>query len=1230
MATARAQSPSASSTGGDADAVDVGLAEIELQKLQRQFRLMEGDRKAYSDESRLQITKQRIAITSLRRENDELRSELRLLERRRDAAIKKAQEEGQGMEGGKVKRMEEEADLLLRRLRASSTHLARLTTAMSNCDRKLAAAKADEIAAGPRGEHEEKARRVLENRLDKSLAKFSTSLSHNKLLRSTVDSLRRDRGVYDTARHRLEREIHSLKAGMAETIEASNNAYETRDDAQSRLLTLREKADKEYQAYLVEMKDLGRILEQDRKLKEFMATKAADRTAIARERMSEIRARQEEKIREERAAAGGDGSSIGGFQKPTVGGTTAAPQAEQARYDLEEVLAELRKVSGVDAVSEMVAKFCEMEDSSFSLFNHVNEVQNEGEKMNDEILHVVEDMRKLEEADRNEEEERGRRMAAMERALEGDKARAERYRERATEVAAGLGGLLAKVDAIVATVRAFEPLDRGKITFTLPVELAPDPLGPSDTPVHVTVETVLAYLKFAEGKANEMLLANYLLSVPRKKDGEDGAGEDSGLTETEAKEKERKEKEALGGLLGRGPTEAFGEIKPIAALPTGWVQSWWNISVCCISWLTLRTLKSEDYDSAEEVDRPLMRADFERMATEKLQKKHSAKSAAGGVGAHGTSKFQGNGLGRSHALFFASRGAKVVVNDLGGSGFGTGQSTSAADKVVEEIRAAGGNAVANYDSVEFGDKIIETAMKAYGRIDVVVNNAGILRDKSFARMTEEDWAIIQKVHVYGSYKVAKAAWEIMEKQKFGRIINTASGAGVYGNFGQVNYSTAKLAVHGLTETLAQEGAKNNILVNTIAPLAGSRLTATVWDEAMLSLMKPDYISPLVAYLAHESSTATGRLFELGGGWISEIRWNKTKGKVWNTGPSFTPSAVAASWDKVEDFTDSTYPRTNRDGISALEIIETAKKSPPNPQGPPVRFDGKVVVITGAGNGLGKAYAKLFGKLGAKVVVNDLGGGAFGGGADTRPAQVVADEIVAAGGVAVPNFDNVLEGHKIIETAIKSFGRIDILINNAGILRDKSFRRMTDDVKRTYHYPFYVCNVLVVWNFISSTFHLHSNYAAAKIGTIGFTNALSKEGAKYNVRVLSVAPAAGTRLTATVMPQEMLDLLSPDFVAQPVAYLASDLSTATGTTYEINAGWAAKLRWQRTGGAYFDFKGFTAEDVRDNWDKITNFNDGRATNPSTPADSFPEIMKNPTIPPALFPPRRAAKDSKAKI
>src|SRR3712207_1292221 len=222
----------------------------------------------------------------------------------------------------------------------------------------------------------------------------------------------------------------------------------------------------------------------------------------------------------------------------------------------------------------------------------------------------------------------------------------------------------------------------------------------------------------------------------------------------------------------------------------------------------------------------------------------------------------GNGLGRSHALLLASRGAKVVVNDLGGSSTGGGRGSEAADKVVAEIKAAGGEAVANYDSVEDGGKIVQTALDTWKRLDIVINNAGILRDTSFQKMTEQDWELIYRVHVLGAFRVTQAAWPHLREAGYGRIIFTASAAGIYGNFGQANYSMAKLGLAGFANTLAIEGAKKNILVNTIAPVAGSRMTETILPKEVVDALKPEYVSPLVAWLCHESCEERGGLFEV--------------------------------------------------------------------------------------------------------------------------------------------------------------------------------------------------------------------------------------------------------------------------------------------------------------------------------------------------------------------------------
>jgi NAD(P)-dependent dehydrogenase (short-subunit alcohol dehydrogenase family)/acyl dehydratase/putative sterol carrier protein len=267
----------------------------------------------------------------------------------------------------------------------------------------------------------------------------------------------------------------------------------------------------------------------------------------------------------------------------------------------------------------------------------------------------------------------------------------------------------------------------------------------------------------------------------------------------------------------------------------------------------------------------------------------------------------GGGLGRSHALLLGSLGAKVVVNDLGGTATGGGKSSAAADKVVEEIKAMGGEAVANYDSVEHGESIVKTALDAFGTVDIVINNAGILRDVSFAKMTQDDWDLILKVHLTGSMSVSHAAWPIMREKGYGRIIMTTSAAGIYGNFGQANYCAAKLGITGLANCLAEEGRSKNIFVNTIAPIAASRLTETVMPPELLKHLNPEAVSPLVAWLCHESCNETKGLFEVGAGYIAKLRWERAQGNVFALGKKFSIDDVASRWSKITDFTDAEHP-----------------------------------------------------------------------------------------------------------------------------------------------------------------------------------------------------------------------------------------------------------------------------------------------------------------------------------
>jgi NAD(P)-dependent dehydrogenase (short-subunit alcohol dehydrogenase family) len=277
----------------------------------------------------------------------------------------------------------------------------------------------------------------------------------------------------------------------------------------------------------------------------------------------------------------------------------------------------------------------------------------------------------------------------------------------------------------------------------------------------------------------------------------------------------------------------------------------------------------------------------------------------------------GGGLGRAHALLFARHGARVVVNDLGGSAQGEGANASAADRVVAEIREAGGTAVANHDSVTDGDKIVQHALDAFGRVDVVVNNAGILRDKSFVKMDDADWDLVYRVHVEGAYKVTHAAWPHLREQNYGRVIFTASTSGIYGNFGQANYGMAKLGLYGLTRTLAIEGRKSNILVNAIAPTGGTRMTEGLIPPQVFEQLKPELISPLVVFLASEQCNETAGLFEVGGGWMGKVRWERSLGVGFDPRAGIAVEDVAANWQQLCDFEGAVHPRDTGEALREM-------------------------------------------------------------------------------------------------------------------------------------------------------------------------------------------------------------------------------------------------------------------------------------------------------------------------
>jgi 3-hydroxyacyl-CoA dehydrogenase/3a,7a,12a-trihydroxy-5b-cholest-24-enoyl-CoA hydratase len=276
----------------------------------------------------------------------------------------------------------------------------------------------------------------------------------------------------------------------------------------------------------------------------------------------------------------------------------------------------------------------------------------------------------------------------------------------------------------------------------------------------------------------------------------------------------------------------------------------------------------------------------------------------------------GLGLGRAYATLLASRGAKVLVNELGCDVNGKGNS-QLADEVVAEIKKAGGVAVANYDSAEHGEKIVKHCVEVFGTVDIVINNAGILRDVSFTKMTDEDWDLIYRYHTKATYSVTKAAWPILFEKKYGRVITTGSSAGIYGAFGQANYSTAKMGFFGFTQTLAKEGDRRNIKVNCIAPLAASRMTKTVMPDEMLEVLKPEYVAAFVAVLCHDECPDNGAIYQAGGGYVCKLRFQRSTGQLLKIG-QITPENFLANYDNINDFeTNVTYPDGPQDLMEAL-------------------------------------------------------------------------------------------------------------------------------------------------------------------------------------------------------------------------------------------------------------------------------------------------------------------------
>eukprot|EP00928_Gymnodinium_smaydae_P048832 TRINITY_DN32701_c0_g1_i1.p1 TRINITY_DN32701_c0_g1~~TRINITY_DN32701_c0_g1_i1.p1 ORF type:complete len:316 (+),score=79.28 TRINITY_DN32701_c0_g1_i1:57-950(+) len=268
----------------------------------------------------------------------------------------------------------------------------------------------------------------------------------------------------------------------------------------------------------------------------------------------------------------------------------------------------------------------------------------------------------------------------------------------------------------------------------------------------------------------------------------------------------------------------------------------------------------------------------------------------------------GAGLGRAYALQLASQGAAVLVNDPGKDK----QGASLADAVVEEIKAKGGQAAANKDYVTKdmadAERIVKSVIEAFGRIDIIVNNAGILQDVGFRKQTEKQWSLIQEIHLYGQRNIVKAAWNRFYDQGYGRIVNVSSINGILGAHGQTNYSAAKAGVVGFTFALAKEGLRKNIKVNVLIPGAGTAMTATVMPKAIVEASKPEYVAPLVGFLCSDApEVPTGRVFEAGSGFFAELQWRRGDGVFLDLSKGFGAEDILKNWGKITDMSNPSVP-----------------------------------------------------------------------------------------------------------------------------------------------------------------------------------------------------------------------------------------------------------------------------------------------------------------------------------
>jgi multifunctional beta-oxidation protein len=554
----------------------------------------------------------------------------------------------------------------------------------------------------------------------------------------------------------------------------------------------------------------------------------------------------------------------------------------------------------------------------------------------------------------------------------------------------------------------------------------------------------------------------------------------------------------------------------------------------------------------------------------------------------------GRGIGRAVAQELARNGAKVIVNDAGVSVAGAEPSSVPAGETVALIKSAGGEASAVVESVatvQGGARIVQAAMDTFGRLDIVITAAGILRDRMIFNMTEEEWDGVMDVHLKGTFSVVQPASRLFRRQRSGRIVTFTSESGLVGFVGQANYGAAKSGIAGFTKVVARDLGKYGVTANSVAPRAVTRMVATIPENVRVKLAQegmmprpgerewePEDVAPFVAYLSSDyAAPVNGQTFLVYGGTVSLLSQPRRVRTIFNSGVRWDVASLdALVRPKLMD--EHSAPSTAAEGGPSAPL-----PSPSRGQKDGKRLAGKVAVVTGAGRGIGRGVALLLAKEGASVVVADAGVNLDGSGTDRTPAAKVVEEIVETGGRAVACYENVATmegGRRIIETAVNAFGRLDIVVTAAGILRDRMIFNMSeqewDDVigvhlKGTFSVVQPATRIfkeqgsgrVITFSSVSGLYGYsgQANYGAAKDGIAGFTRVVAKDMARYGVTVNAISPGAQTRMTASVPqttrtlragqfppPPEGVLTSDPEDVAPMVAWLASDESV--GVTGQI--------------------------------------------------------------------------------